>query len=74
MRPLCQWLQLYAFNGDGRSGRASLQDSVTASVEWVCVRCVNGYNFMVLTGTDAQIVRPYRTMYRFNAMLPFAGN
>ena len=28
---------------------------------------------MALTGTDAQIVRPYRTTYRFNAMLPFGG-
>ena len=27
--PLCQWLQLYGFNGDGRTDRASLQDDVS---------------------------------------------
>ena len=26
----------------------------------LCVRCVKGYSVVVLTGTDAQIVRPYK--------------
>ena len=37
---LCQRLQHRGLNGDGRSGRASLQDFVTASVEWKGVRCI----------------------------------
>ena len=39
------------FNGDGRSDRASLQDSVTASI-------------VVLTGMDAQTERPYKIQSR----------
>ena len=53
MRPLCQKLQRRGINGDGRTDRASLQDSS------LCVRCVKSYSVVVLTGTDAQIVRPY---------------
>ena len=30
----------------------------------LCIRCVKGYSVVVLTGTDAQIVRPYRTQSR----------
>ena len=26
----------------------------------LCVRCIKGYGVVVLTGTDAQIVRPYK--------------
>ena len=47
VRPLCQVLQRHGFNGDGRTDRASLQ------IVTRCVRCVKGYGFMVLTGTDA---------------------
>ena len=64
MRPLCQKLQHRDINGDGRSDRASLQGSVTASIEPEGVRCVKSYSIGVFTGTDAQIVRPYRTQSR----------
>ena len=58
MRPLCQKLQRRGINGDGRTDRASLQDSS------LCVRCVKSYSVVVLTGTDAPAVcvptvRPY---------------
>ena len=28
----------------------------------LCVRCIKGYSVVVLTGTDAQIVRPYMSL------------
>ena len=35
------------------------------SVESEGVRCVKDYNVVILTGTDAQTVRPYRESFRF---------
>ncbi len=59
VRPSCQKLQhRLGWFGDGRTDRASLQDTS------LCVRCVKGYSVVVLTGTDAQIERPYRTRSR----------
>ena len=68
MRPLCQKLQHRDINGDGRSDRAFLQGSVTASIEPEGIRCVKTYSIVVLTGTDAlpldTLVRPYRVQSR----------
>ena len=68
MRPLLNDLDDVTLDGDGRPptrhSRASLQDSVTASIEPEGVRCVKGYSIVVLTGTDAQIERPYRVQSR----------
>ena len=35
------------------------------SIESEGVRCVKDYNVVILTGTDAQTVRPYRESFRF---------
>ena len=36
-------------------------DTNTVGTHGLCVRCIKGYSVMVLTGTDAQTVRPYRS-------------
>ena len=65
MRPLCQKSQHRGINGDGRSDRASLQDSSLCvhphppprrpvGTHGLCVRCVKSHSVVVLTGTDAR--------------------
>ena len=39
---------------NGRTGRVTF-----VGTHDLCVRCIKGYSVVVLTGTDAQIVRPY---------------
>ena len=54
---MCQRLQLRGFNGDGRTETTTV--GTLGSVESEGVRCVKGYNVVVLTGTDAQTVHPH---------------
>ena len=42
-------------------------DTNTVGTHGLCVRCIKGYSVMVLTGTDAQTVRPYRSRFRGSA-------
>ena len=43
-----------------RVNRCSTAKRRPVGTHGLCVRCVKGYSVVVLTGTDAQIVRPYK--------------
>ena len=43
-----------------RVNRCSTARRRPVGTHGLCVRCVKGYSVVVLTGTDAQIVRPYK--------------